>query len=56
MSELDLACERLREALTPYAIERKLDRERAYSLYIQLAWSGKEGKHYASKARVSTNS
>lgn len=49
-SELDIAVERLRKALTPYAIERKLERERAYSLYIELAWEGKEGKHYASKA------
>jgi len=46
MSELDVAVERLRAALTPYAIERKLDRERAYSLYIQLAW---EGKRYDKK-------
>ncbi len=52
MSELDIACERLRAALTPYAIERKLDRERAYSLYIQLAW---EGKKYDKKKHTCHN-
>lgn len=55
MSELDIACERLRRALTPYAIERKEKREREFTLYLQLAWSGKEVRHYG-KARVSTNS
>ena len=53
MSELDIAVEQLRKALTPYAIERKLDRERAYSLYIQLCWEGKEGKY--GKTRTSTH-
>lgn len=45
MSELDIACERLRKALTPYAIERKEKREREFALYLQLAWSGK-GERY----------
>lgn len=46
MSELDLAVEKLRRALTPYAIERKIAREREYTLYITLAW---EGKRYDKK-------
>lgn len=40
-TELDIACERLKRALTPYAIQRKLEREREYTLYINLAWEGK---------------
>lgn len=55
MSELDIACERLRKALTPYAIERKERREREFTLYLQLAWAGKEVKRYG-KARTSNNS
>jgi len=53
MSELDIACERLRAALTPYAIERKVAREREYSLYIELAWEGK--RYDKNKHRASTN-
>lgn len=55
MNELDIAVERLRKALTPYAVERKLAREREYTLYIQLCWEGKEVKHYASKAGTRTH-
>lgn len=54
MSELDIACERLHKALTPYAIERKLARERAYSLYIQLCWEGK-GERYVKKHSCARN-
>lgn len=53
MSELDIACERLRAALTPYAIERKMAREREYTLYIQLCWEGK--KYDKTKHRACTH-
>lgn len=54
MSELDIACERLRKALTPYAVERKLAREREYSLYIELAWEGKKYDKKHSNSRTNS--